>query len=83
MKVAESQIETNKVGQELVSLLDKASGLGLKSKVEEIRNKLSQLHVHAMMGAVEYDEVRIGGEVSEEYHQTTEKVKEWIKRYSI
>ena len=76
--VTASQLETNEVGQELASLLDKASGLGLKSKVEEIRKEVSQLHARAMMGAVDYAE-KVSGNVME--YPKMEKVKDSINRY--
>ena len=74
-----SQFETNEVGQELASLLNRASGLELKSKVEEIRQELSQLHARAMMGAVDYAE-KVSSNVMEEHQDEMEKVKEWISR---
>ena len=76
--IAEYQLETNEVGQKLASLLDRASGLGLKSRVEEIRSELSHLHARAMMGAVDYAEEKLSGNVMEEYQQEVEKVKDWI-----
>ena len=74
-----SQFKTNEVGQELASLLNRASGLGLKSKVEEIRQELSQLHARANMGAVDYAE-KVSSNVMEEYRDEMEKVKKWISR---
>lgn len=74
-----SQLETNEVGQELASLLNMASGLGLKSKVEEIRQELSQLHARAMIGAVDYAE-KVSSNVMKEHQDEMEKVKEWISR---
>lgn len=82
-EVAASQVETNEVGQELASVLDKASGLGLKAKVEEIRSELSQLHARAMMGAVDYAEEKLNSDVMKEYRQELEKAKDWIKRYVV
>lgn len=78
--VTASQLETNEVGQELASLLDRASGLGLKSKVEEIRKELSQLHARVMMGAVDYAEKVSGTNV---YQDEMEKVKDSISRYIV
>ena len=69
-----SQFETSEVGQELAYLLDRASDLGLKSKVEEIRQELSQLHTRAMMGTVDYAEI-VGGSGVEEVPDEMEKVK--------
>ena len=76
-----SQFDTYKVGQELACLLDKASDLGLKPKVEEIRQELSQLHAHAMLGMVDYTETV--SSIVKEHQYEMEKVKEWISRYAI
>ena len=70
-----SQFETSEVGQELAYLLDRASDLGLKSKVEEIRQELSQLHTRAMMGTVDYAEIVSGSGVEEDPDEI-EKVKD-------
>ena len=72
--ITSSQFETSEVGQELAYLLDRASDLGLKSKVEEIRQELSQLHTRAMMGTVDYAEI-VSGSVMEEQPDEMEKVK--------
>lgn len=85
MQVAErslttSQIETSMVGQELALLLDKALDLGLKSKVDEVRSGLSQLHARAMMSAVDHEEEKINSKVMEEYKHRMEKAKDQITR---
>lgn len=74
-----SQIETSEVGQELALLLDKALDLGLKSKVDEVRSGLSQLHARAMMSAVDHEE-KINSKVMEEYKHRMEKAKDQITR---
>ena len=78
-----SQVETSEIAQELGLLLDKALSLGLKSKVEEIRSALSQLHVRAMMSAVDHEEAKLNGRVMEEYKHAMEKVKDWISRSEL
>lgn len=79
-QIISSHLEISEVGQELTSLLDRASGLGLKSKVQEIRSELSQLHARAMLGAVDFAEERLSGKVMEDYQQEVGKVKEQLKR---
>ena len=77
--VTASQVETSKVGQELTLLLDRASGLGLKSKVEEIRSELSKLHARTAMGDIDYAEEKVSSSVMGEYQNEVQAVKDWIK----
>lgn len=82
-KVAASQVETTEVGKKLALLLNRASDLGLKSKVEEIRSELSQLHARAMMGAVDYAKEKLNSDLMKEYQQELKKAKDWIKRCMV
>ena len=68
-----SQFESSEVGQELAYLLDRASYLGLKSKVEEIRQELTQLHARAMMGTLDYAEVVSGSVMKDERENVQER----------
>ena len=79
-KVAASQVETTEVGKELALLLNRASDLGLKSKVEAIRIELSQLHARAMMGAVDYVEEKLNSDMMKEYQLKLKRAKNWIER---
>ena len=79
-KLVASQLESNEVGQDLMLLFERASALGLTSKVDEIRNELSQLHVRTMMSAFEHADERHDGSVAKEYQQKIEEVVEWMKK---
>ena len=60
--------------------MKKAVELGLKSKVEQIEAKLSQIHSEVLEGAASIAEAVSSNRVLEEYQHEVEKTREELQR---
>ena len=72
--------ERHKASDRLDSLLKKAVELGLRPKVEEIKERVSQFSTEFLAGAAAIAEAEAEGKVLEEYREEARKSREQLQR---